>query len=528
MRVYFDRIENIRKHKKMSQSILCLELDIARTTFWYWKQGIRDPNEKQTRKIAEALETSVSNISDLKPIMVKSDQNIAQFEKSWFSLFNTNISSYKNQTNKLVDLLIGQQDQLWQSGVIIKSLLTAMNVMFYVKTTNQKYVTANEAFLNNNGLSSEFRVLNSDDNSFFSRKEAIENTLEDTEVLNTGTAISDVEKYIPGSKKKKWGVISKTPILDSLGNIVGLVGMFIDITKQKKNESELKIFKKALDSASDAISMWTPNETQNYQNIAFERLFGSNSHIQSNQGPQPSSLLDCNKDMLITKTIESGKQWSGEIKMVNRYKEISDIFLRAYPIKDINNKVIGLVRVHTDISERTKFEKERLMYRKQLETMVNERTTELLNMNRKLEKGLLMHQQLEGNIQEQEIFLANQKNRLNFFYKLSEIIEKQHITLDNICTRIVNLIPKLWVNSAVTCARIKIYNEIYSSDLFSESQWKIAKAIKNNGKVIGTIEVYSLKLSSILPNQTPFSKDDINLMQATSIYISQTVSNINK
>ena len=43
--------------------------------------------------------------------------------------------------------------------------------------------------------------------------------------------------YIPGTRKKGWGLISKIPILDLKGNIAGIVGTIVNITERKIAEN---------------------------------------------------------------------------------------------------------------------------------------------------------------------------------------------------------------------------------------------------------------------------------------------------
>ncbi len=516
MKINFKRIEVIRKEKKISQLEICTKLDIVRTTYWYWKSGKRTPSEKQVRELASALKVSVSEISDLTPVKIRSSHNISEFEESWFTLFNTSYDSHKVHTDRLVDLVVAMQERLWQSSVIVKSFLSAMNVMFYVKNTNQKYVTANESFLKAVGLPSQLRVLNNEDTDFFTAHEAEKNTKEDSSVMNTGIAISDIEGVIPGSKKKRWGVISKSPILDSLGNIVGLVGMFIDITKQKENEKALAVYKKALDSASDAVSMCTSSGYCFYQNAAYESLFGVCSKIKNkseNRQFREMTFFDLEDDKKIFETTKSGVSWSGEIKMIDKNKTIFDVFLRAYPIKDPNGEIIGLVRLHTDISERKKFEQERRRYRKQLEKMVNERTAELLKISKKLKNSEVFCQQSNG--------ISGHDKELNSFYKLAEIINTPNTTNEKICKEVVSLISNSVKNPQIACARIKIGNEHYQSASFLETSWKIIEKIYTNGNEVGKIEVYYLKEMPLIYNNTPFSEREVNFIKAVSIFLSK-------
>ena len=66
--------------------------------------------------------------------------------------------------------------------------------------------------------------------------EAKENHDQDYNILLTGKSIIKQENYIPGSRKKKWGLINKTPIFDITGKITGIMSSFIDITDRKLAE----------------------------------------------------------------------------------------------------------------------------------------------------------------------------------------------------------------------------------------------------------------------------------------------------
>jgi signal transduction histidine kinase len=54
----------------------------------------------------------------------------------------------------------------------------------------------------------------------------------------------------------------------------------------------------------------------------------------------------------VFETIMGGGSWQGEVKMFRADRTILDIFQRAYAIKGQNDRIIGLVGLHTDITER--------------------------------------------------------------------------------------------------------------------------------------------------------------------------------
>lgn len=149
------------------------------------------------------------------------------------------------------------------------------------------------------------------------------------------------------------------PIFDSKGNVIQMIEYSLDITGRKKAEEELRFFKKAVDGASDAIGMSTPEGKHYYQNEAFNKLFKlSVNEVKGKQGLPSTVYADEKVGREVFKTIMAGNPWVGEVKMLDRMGNKMDIFLRAYAIKDEKGKVIGLIGVHTDITEKKKAEDE--------------------------------------------------------------------------------------------------------------------------------------------------------------------------
>jgi PAS domain S-box-containing protein len=140
-------------------------------------------------------------------------------------------------------------------------------------------------------------------------------------------------------------------ILDGAGEVVGVMGIITDMTERKEREDALRLFKELVQHSSDAIGMSTPEGRHYYQNDAFNSLFG-----EIGGRPHETVYVDAGVGNYVFDTIMGGRSWEGEVEMFGRDGTVLDIFLRAFAIKDQDGRVLGLVGLHTDITQRKRAE----------------------------------------------------------------------------------------------------------------------------------------------------------------------------
>ena len=134
----------------------------------------------------------------------------------------------------------------------------------------------------------------------------------------------------------------------------GLLADAQDFAGRMQSEESRLLFKALVDHSSDAIGLSTPEGVHYYQNIAFDRLFGD---IGSRSRERLFADPEVGKAVL--QTLMDGGSWQGEVKMVKKDGSSLDIFLRAYAIRNAQDRVLGLVALHTDITERKHAEEDR-------------------------------------------------------------------------------------------------------------------------------------------------------------------------
>ncbi len=174
--------------------------------------------------------------------------------------------------------------------------------------------------------------------------------------LKTGKRVKNTVMGIfnPTRNEYRWINISAVPeFRKGEKEPYQVITTFCDITEQKKLNDQLLHFKIAAENSSNAIGMSTPEGQHYYQNKTFDTLFGT---IGSNS---PVTLyVDQKIGRKVFTTIMAGGKWNGEVEMYGKDRGILEIKLRAYSIKDIHGKIIGLVGVHTDITAQNRAAKE--------------------------------------------------------------------------------------------------------------------------------------------------------------------------
>ena len=138
-----------------------------------------------------------------------------------------------------------------------------------------------------------------------------------------------------------------------------LIGMFRDVTERKKAEEELLLIKNAVEGSSDAIGISDPQGRHFYQNKAFSDLFEyTNAEELEAAGGGPVTFTNKDNASEVFDSIMSGRSWQGEVEIISKNGRIFPVQIRADAIKNESGNIIGLIGIHTDITERKQAEAE--------------------------------------------------------------------------------------------------------------------------------------------------------------------------
>ena len=128
--------------------------------------------------------------------------------------------------------------ELIRSVILNRSLVEHLPQRIFIKDINSVYLSCNANYANDLGITPE-QIIGKTDFEFVPAALAEGYRADDQTVMATGKLKNIVEPYVIGGVEH-WIQTTKVPYHDEQGKIIGVLGIFDDITKQRKQQEALK------------------------------------------------------------------------------------------------------------------------------------------------------------------------------------------------------------------------------------------------------------------------------------------------
>ncbi len=139
---------------------------------------------------------------------------------------------------------------------------------------------------------------------------------------------------------------------------------------------------------------------------------------------------------------------------------------------------------------------------RRMQTNTKGQVSNLFILDKDVSKERRVHEALKNKTAE----LRGRVKELNCLYGISNLVEKQEISLEEIMQGIVDLLPEAWQYPEITGARIMMKGREFQSDNFLPTKWIQTAAMKVDGESDATIEVCYLEKKHEL-DDGPFLKE---------------------
>lgn len=127
------------------------------------------------------------------------------------------------------------------SHFVVEAILNAMPARVFWKDRGLIYLGCNEIFARDAGFSSPDEVIGKDDYQMAWRHQAEAYRSDDLEVMRTGVAKLLIEEPQTTPTGETITLLtSKVPLRDDAGEVVGVLGTYLDISERKRAEAALQ------------------------------------------------------------------------------------------------------------------------------------------------------------------------------------------------------------------------------------------------------------------------------------------------
>jgi len=207
-------------------------------------------NADESGRIKDAEAVLKAKNGDLKNVLMSAENIIVQDKVYRFTVVQ-DITERKKA-----------EEDLSNKQTLLRTIIDLIPDAIYVKDKDGRKVLANKKEVLLAGRNSEDEIIGKTDFELYPNHTDNKFIEEDNAVLHSGKALIDIEGIIKTKDEKIHSLLgSKVPLLDTQGNIIGIVGVNHDITERKQFEEKLK----ESDSLLKKLSHQVPGMIYQYQ-----------------------------------------------------------------------------------------------------------------------------------------------------------------------------------------------------------------------------------------------------------------------
>ncbi len=260
---------------------------------------------------------------------------------------------------------IAAEEALRETEERHRSLIEHLPQRIFIKNSDLVYLSCNENYASDRGVTPE-QIVGKDDFSFHTPELAEAYRANDQACMATGVT-TDIEETYQLDGQVRWAHTTKVPYRDRQGQIIGVLGIYEDITERKRSEEALaeavKRYRLIAETIHDCFWMATPDiDKMLYVSPAYETIWGRSCESLYES---PRSFVDAihpdDRDRVMDVMDKARSQltsWNSIYQIVRPDGSIRWIEDRGFPVLNDKGKCYLNIGVATDITDRKKTEEQ--------------------------------------------------------------------------------------------------------------------------------------------------------------------------
>ena len=255
---------------------------------------------------------------------------------------------------------------LSNTNILLQSILEALPIRVFWKDRQSRYLGANSLFAQDAGLKSVAELLGKDDHQLIWWEYADRYKGSDRQIMQSGERhLGYEEEQTAPNGEKVWFHTSKVPLYNSEQQIIGVVGVYEDITMRKRVDDQLlwrtTFLETLLESSPDGILAVDANGQKMLQNQRLAELWDIPAEVAEN--PDDAVQLEYVKNKLVNPAAFLDKvnhlYAHPELSSHDEIELRNGVILNRYsaPIRDRLGTYYGRIWYFSDVTEARKAQK---------------------------------------------------------------------------------------------------------------------------------------------------------------------------
>ena len=270
------------------------------------------------------------------------------------------------------------EKELEESKNLLQLVLDTIPVRVFWKDKELNYLGCNKSFATDAGFKTPQQLVGLSDFDMGWKEQANLYRSDDITVIRTGQQkISYEEPQTTPNGNSIWLRTSKTPLLDSNGKVIGILGTYDDITESKKAREQVELerayFEQLFESAPEGIVVLNADDKIIRCNEEFTRMFGYKQEEVFNK-PINSVIVPeelKNEGMLLTTTVAKGNIVMHDTTRKRKDGSLINVSILGKPIYFKGGK-IAVYGIYRDITDRKQAEEEIIFKNQEIEAQNEE------------------------------------------------------------------------------------------------------------------------------------------------------------
>ena len=281
--------------------------------------------------------------------------------RSGSSVIRAPSSLYNNEWGIIQSALSEMEADLAKTHALLQQVIDTAPIRIFWKDHESRYLGCNPPFAKDAGKQSAKELVGQDDFAMGWVAEAERYRADDKRVMDSGQPyLNYEEQQTTPDNQKLWLRTSKVPLRGTDGKVLGVLGIYDDITERKKLDDKLQLAATVFTHANEGILITTADGEIIDVNDAFSRItgyareevIGRNSRLLKSglHGPEFYAAM-------WSALMEKGS-WEGEIWNRRKNGELYAEWLTISTVRDNDGQIRKCVGLFSDITQLKEHEKE--------------------------------------------------------------------------------------------------------------------------------------------------------------------------